>query len=214
MDTTTIFLFFVFACVGAGVGGLIQRSLDARKARAAPPLPESSLTGEGDTEILRAWRTKAGKVWLEMDQTRLDDKGALQVDQRRRLLNLVVDLRPWLETAPEPTPGRELQTRPASPTTPTGRVSAAPTAPAGVKADDAKPQISMKSIVQQIDDVLQTKLAGTVFEPKDIHIMESPGGGVAVQIGREKYEGVDAVPEAEIRALIRQAVADWEKSAK
>jgi hypothetical protein len=165
-------------------------------------------------EVLRAWRTKAGKVWLEMDGNRLNDKGVLQADQRRRLLNLVVDLRPWLETAPEATPGRALQPR-ATATSPTTPIAGAtPVVPAEPKLDDRKPKINMKSIVEQIDDVLQTKLAATVFAQKDIHLVEIPGGGVAVQIDRDRYEGVDAVPDPEVQALIRQAVTDWDKSPK
>ena len=238
MNSTTIFLYFVFACIGAAVGGLIQRSLDARKAKAAPPPAENQsaeagavtaqtvqevpptqsaplpvtnpLAAEGDSEVLRAWRTNAGKIWLEMDHARLEDKGALQAEQRRRLLNLVVDLRPWLETAPEP--ARTVQVSQTSPTKPIA--AAAPPAPAVIQPEDNKPKINMKSIVQQIDDVLQTKLAGTVFAPQDIHLVENIRGGVLVQIDRDKYEGIDAVPNPEIQALIRQAVADWDKSPK
>jgi hypothetical protein len=233
MDSTTIYLFFVFICLGAFAGGLIERYLNKRKAKAAPPpvadagtqpaldagqpkAAPNQLAGEGDFEILRAWRTKAGKVWLEMDGTRLDDKGKLQADQRRRLLNLVVDLRPWLETAAEAAPGRatqpQIRATAVSPTTPVAAAALAD--PAIPVIDDGKPKINMKSIVQQIDDVLQAKLAPTVFAQKDIHLVEIPGGGVAVQIEREKYGGVDAVPDPEIQALIRQAVADWDKGQK
>jgi hypothetical protein len=242
MDTTTIFLFFVVACIGAAIGGLVQRSLDARRQPPAEdaanppgtenvePTPaekiEKSLASEGDIEVLRAWRMRTGKVWLEMDKARLENKEALDPAQRRKLLELVLDLRPWLElsaaAAPEPaaqpaaaTPPPVQPTAPVvSPPPPTMSAKPVPTQPV-VKTDpEEKPKISMKSIVEQIDDVLQAKLSGTAYVNNDIHLLESPGGGVVVQVDLRKFEGIDAVPDAGIKDLIRLAVSEWEKGSK
>jgi hypothetical protein len=211
MDTTTIFLFVLVLCLGAAAGALIQRALNRQSV--PPPSQETTpaenpLASEGDTVILRAWRTLSGKLWMEMDGARLNGKEALQPEQHRRLASMLVDLRAWLENAPAATTVAEVQ-----PVQPVPTVPAVPPVKKGKNAaEPAKPAPVLKSIVEQIDDVLQATLLVSPFKDRDIHLTEGPGGIVLVKDGLKKFEGIEAVPEAEIKALIRQAVADWEKN--
>ena len=211
-DYLTIFLFFVFACLGAAAGAIIQR---AQNRRLSPPPPQPSTSGlpagnilasEGDVEILRAWRTRSGRVWLEMDSARLNGKESLQPEQRRRLVGLLLDLRPWLENPPAASVISEVQSRPA--------VAAVPLVNKGLPDFiKVKPVPELKSILEQIDDVLQAKLLVSPLKDRDIHLTEGSGGVVLVKVGLKKYEGIDAVPDTIIKALIHQAVLEWEKLA-
>ena len=204
-----IFWFFTFACLGAVIGGLIERRLNRRSNPQLPPLPsKSKLARQGDLEILRAWRTQAGKVWLEMDDMRLEDKATLQTDQRRRLLSLVLDLRPWLEIASGTETVPEVQAPPVAPPVQPEKKKGKPV------DENAKPALVLKTIIEQIDDVLQTKLETSVYKDRGIQLMEGPGGIVMVKDGLNKYEGIDSMPDPEIKALIRQAVTEWEKGSE
>ena len=219
MNTTPYFLYFIFLCLGASIGALVQRAQNRRHASppaqpAAPAketapeaAPANKLAAQGDVEILRAWRAPSGRIWLEMDARRLEVKEDLQPDQRRRLVSTLVDLRPWLENAPVvPTPA------PVPASVPVPLPTFKPVKPAKPELKESKPALVLKSIVEQIDDVLQEKLEQEgPFKGRDLHLLEGAGGMVLVKDGIKKYEGIEAVPEAEIQVFIRQAVSDWEK---
>ncbi len=69
------------------------------------------------------------------------------------------------------------------------------------------------SIVEQVDDVLQDLLTSSSFSDKNIRLTESPNKGVVVWVGNEYYEGINAVPDEEVKRIIRQAVKKWEDMA-
>ena len=212
MDTTTVFLYFVFACLGAVVGALVQR---AQNRRTTPPPPPSTdkLAGEGDVQVFSAWRTGSNKVWLEMDGLRLENKDALQAEQRQRLISVVLDLRPWLEAARPSSPAGAPDPVTSQQTIQPSTV-VSPDKPKGKGVEGVKPTPILKSIVEQIDDVLQAKILASPFKDRKIGLVEGPGGTVIVKDGVNRYEGIDTVPDPEIKALIRQAVAEWEKGSK
>ena len=216
MNTTTYFLYFVFACLGFAAGAIITGA----RRRTPPSEGEPTPTPEGSIEVLRVWRSTDGALQVGMDGQSLATPNALQSDQRRRLIKTVIDLRPWLEAQPEvkpaaPTPAAPVAEAPAqvAPAAPSAPVQAAPPSPKPAKkaAEEKAPPLVIKSIIEQIDDVLQAKLVGSAFEKREIHLAEGPVGTVIVKVGLNKYEGIDAVPEPEIQALIRQAIGEWEK---
>ncbi len=66
------------------------------------------------------------------------------------------------------------------------------------------------SIVAQVDEILQEKLANSSLASRGIRLAEMPHHGVIVWIGLDHYEGIEAVPDAEVRDLIRESVKEWE----
>lgn len=112
--------------------------------------------------------------------------------------------------------GQGNKSRPKQPAAASGR-QAAPAAgskPASAKQvenpKDAPP--GPKSIVMQIEDILQDMIAGTPLERREIHLSEDPARGVIVSVGVDHFEGIEAVPDPTVKAVIRQAVAEWEQS--
>ena len=184
--------------------GLLEARLriSKKEGRPAKPSADKALPSlEGEIEVLRAWRTNVGKLGLEMDGQRIEGKEMLQPEQHRRLGNLLLEMRPWLEAAPDLPPARPGQEQPAKP-------------PIPAKTKEPKveqPATTPLSIVVQIDQILKDRLAGTSLAGRGIHLQESPEGGVMVWVGLQRFEGIDAVLDPEVKAAIRQAVEAWEK---
>lgn len=202
-NLVTIGLLLVVLIIGYLIG-LLEASLKgSRKAKppAKPSTDGTLLSLEGEIEVLRAWRTNAGKLDLEMDGQRIESKEMLLPEQHRRLVNLLLELRPWLEAAPDLPPARPGQEQPAKPPIP------AKTKEPMVEQPAAAPL----SIVAQIDQILQDRLAGTPLAGRGIQLQESPEGGVIVWVGMQRFEGIDAIPAPQVKAAIRQAVEAWEK---
>jgi hypothetical protein len=69
------------------------------------------------------------------------------------------------------------------------------------------------SIVEQVDEILQDLLLSSPLAEKNIRLTEMANKGVIVWVGTEKFEGINAVPDEEVKKIIRQAVKKWEETA-
>lgn len=76
---------------------------------------------------------------------------------------------------------------------------------------EAKVEKKTPSLVEQVNEILQEKLAGTELEQRGISLMEIPGKGMVVIVGITTYDKVNDVPDETIRAAIRAAVVEWER---
>jgi hypothetical protein len=94
---------------------------------------------------------------------------------------------------------------------PTGEVSE-PSPPArripSGKAE-RKESDAPRSMVEEIDEILQDMLEDSNLSERAVRLMEGPGGMATVLIGIDSY-AMEDVPDPEIKDLIKQAVATWE----
>jgi hypothetical protein len=65
------------------------------------------------------------------------------------------------------------------------------------------------SMVEQINEILQAKLAEESGTTRGIRLVEGLGGALRVYIGVHSYS-FDDVPDADVKRMIREAVAEWE----
>jgi hypothetical protein len=171
-----------------------------------------------------------GLKWhLELDGVRIEPDG-LTAEQRTRLVNVVVQIRPWIDgkivpvAAPKPPDAGPDLAAPSSlvASTPVGtqppvtsplRVDAVRGFRSLLENDMKKPEpIKGPSIVGLIDEVLQKKLEGSPLASKRIRLEEGSVGEVVVYVGAIRYSGIDAVPDDDIKAIIREAITEWDKS--
>lgn len=72
-----------------------------------------------------------------------------------------------------------------------------------------EPPATGGSMVEQINRILEDKLAAQPTNVRAVRLAEGPGGTVRVYIGVQGYS-LEEVPDPAIRAVIREAVAEWE----
>jgi hypothetical protein len=185
----------------------LQEQLTNRSSAPSAP-PQSDL---------RLWTDPNGTLNLELDNAPVDAPASATPEQRRRLIALLTRLRPWIEggsVSPAPKPAAPtFGSIPAPNPQPAQKPASVPkpVAPAEPRSGEAAIAPPPTTIVGQINAILQTRIVSTPLAAKRIQLTESPGGGVRVYVGMNFYEGVDTVPDAEVVAAIRAAIAEWEK---
>ena len=210
-----IYIFGIFEGRGQGYK---KRKAEQEQEKIAQPAPAQPTTLNVDDPGVLRIKIENGSPTLDLDGTRVNP-ASLSSIQSKRLIDLISMIRPGLEaetaSAPSMTTLPPLSKRisvsvqPAIPTPPPNPVFNA-IAKALTIAKEDRPATAANSIVGQIDAVLQTRLIGTPLEERGVFLAQTPEGGVIVYVGLSKYLGIDEVPDEEIKAAIRAAIAEWE----
>ena len=92
-------------------------------------------------------------------------------------------------------------------------IPAAPlSAAAGRQEQPAAPaNRSGGSMIEQINSILAEMTADTPLAKHNIHLAQSQHLGVSVWVDNQHYDGVDSVPDDDIRSVIQAAVRKWEE---
>lgn len=171
--------------------------------------------------LLGVWQDPITKrIKVEWKGLVIEKNNDLSNEEKAKLLGTLNDVKEWLGgIEPAVTASINLPLNESSPSF--TAVPAEPVRPQGIfsgvtsaLADAMQPpkQEMPKSIVQQIDEIFQKKLEGTPYEGKRIFLMEDPRRGVLVRIEGQVYEGIDSLPEGDVKILLRSAVVEWEKA--
>lgn len=213
-DLTTILIAGGAFLVGY-IAGLVEMHL--RQSRKIKQLEEELRHKEPSrpqmappSSALRLWFDEQRTARVEMDGMILTSPAQIAPEQRRRLISLLTHFRPWVESQAVASPPPPSQTaspaaRQPSPVPSPGSMTTVSTPPAIASS------LSSGSIVEQINEILQKKLMGTPWVGQ-VRLRDKLGGGTEVWVGTKHYESVEEVAETEVKALIRAAIAEWEKS--
>lgn len=230
-----IFVYVFGLYEGRGQGYKKRKAEEEQEKREKPaPVPEARVETRVETVtvddpgLLRI-KNENGAFALDLDGVRTNPL-SLSPDQRKRLIDMLSIMRPWLEGRSAPTSasqttsstpssesladrldaftGPSVPNPPARPVTQSVQPSTAPR-PSTIAKED-RPSVPANSIVGQIDSVLQARLEGTPLAERGIFLTQSTEGGVNVYVGLTRYSGIDDVPDPEIKAAIRAAISEWE----
>lgn len=227
---------YIFGLVeGRSKGYKKRKAEEGQEKQNQPPAAPETVPAKVDDPGLLRIKSENGAFTLDLDGLRVSP-ASLSPDQRRRLIEILNVIRPWLEGRATAAPGQSLsQPAPAqtasiptktssaaqhpsasqtSPVPAARSVDVTPGKPVAsrppVIAREDRPVAPANSIVAQIDSVLQARLARTPLEDRGIFLAQSPEGTVNVYVGLTRYNGVDEVPDPEVKAAIRAAIAEWE----
>jgi hypothetical protein len=229
-----VYLFGLFEGRGQGYKRRKAEEEQERKEQPSSPASKTETITVDDPGLLRL-KDENGSFVLDLDGKRVNPI-SLSSDQRQRLIDMLNILRPWLEgrAAPAPSPkpaapppsappatvedrlsafggpAPESKPAPPKPAPPPRQPASPPAARPGTIAKEDRPIVPANSIVGQIDSILQARLAGTHLEGRGVFLAQSPEGGVIVYVGLTRYNGIDDVPDPEIKAAIRAAISEWE----
>ena len=73
--------------------------------------------------------------------------------------------------------------------------------------------VSASSIVEEINELLESRLVGSAFDGRSIHMRPGLHGGAHIDVDGQGYSSVEEVADLEVRAFLKSVIAEWEREA-
>ena len=219
------FGYFFGLFEGRGQGYKRRKKEEPAEQPSTPPPPAPAvpppavIPATPAVKSLLQLRLDGEKPVLEVDGRGLDI-ASVDPEQRKRLIDLMLMIRPWVEATSSSKPPLSAQPaavpveRPAAAPAPSPAVAQPAGSPAAMRAFGAPREApepgQPATMVGQIDSILQSRLMGTALEGRGIRVIESAQGGASILVGTTHYAGVGDVPDPDVQAAIKGAIAEWE----
>jgi len=222
VNYTVLILFAVFfVAVGFIVGLLIMR---LRVTESTPGArPNQGQTGSSDpvpapsprVGALQFWKdTYSGTDYIELDGQVYQSVSDLSAEQQRFLAARAGDLLRWLKQVSPPAPAATRLPPAPAPEPSRQPPVAAPQRPFSrlMQPSVAKAPSQGVTLAEQVDEILQEKLSGSpAMAQRTIHLISLPNHDLVVEVDHRQYDSIDAVPDSDVRLLIKEAVAEWQR---
>jgi hypothetical protein len=225
MITTYVLLGIIFIVVGFVGGALVTMLWTEKEKRSAIDKKQKDVDHSNNSVYLHQ-KGEQLELWLEGKPQR--EARSFNPAQRQVAMKLFNLYKQWLDIEDEPAvveikvPSTSNQILPVSQkilppiilqTVKPADTSAEIALAAAVKQPEAasvptKPALSM---VEQIDKILQEKLVQNSMSDRGIRLEDDLLHGVVVWVGLKKFIGLDDLPDARIKEVIRSAVSEWEQ---
>lgn len=223
---SNLIVFLFFGLAGLLLAGLLvflvvyfsRLSKSTEVSDRTTPLSETIQNGDETTSVKEVVNEISYTRLVTLGRANKDDKFAIQFGdewvsdpnqlsfvQRNRLDKNLEEAQKWLDKDQKSSP---------TPITKSKDYHSADVFPPLVPAKTAEKHKQPISIVEQVDEKLQQLLEDSFMVGKNIRLTEMPNKGVTVWVGNEYYDGIDAVPDEDVKQIIRQAVKKWEESSE
>ena len=236
-NQSQILLFLLALLGGAAIGAIVAWLLFGRE-KESPPDPDLQKLiklRQQYQERVSLWaERRSGKLMVRIDDQMASTPEQLSEDQRKQLQTLMREWLSWMGFPGSATqalaPEDPFQFRQAALVTPgtAQNVSFSPAlrgksvnqnsvqpmmAGSGIPGQPAVVPQPLKSIVEQINEILQENLINSPACNKGVRLVEDPKLGAVVWIGLEHFNGVEAVVDPDVKAVLKASVVEWEHRA-